>query len=201
MQPLQISTSAVATILVTLILAMFASSAWMIDRTDDAVRQLGDGMTERVNRIEDRIPIVVEQALRPAVAPAVEQAVEEAVGPVVEQAVARSMATLPPPIRMARMSVIVHTQGQEFRGDNRPKYLAPQVPDPAERYRLDLACPSGYAMLDAWPRVSASHPALDVMYTINAGVDGAQAFLDARARERQAGYAYVEVVGLCVRGE
>ena len=201
MQPLQISTGAAATIVVSLILAMFASSAWMINRTDDAVRQLGDSMTERVNRIEDRIPVMVEQVVRPAVAPVVEQAVEQAVGPAVERAVARSVAALPAPIRIARTSVVVHTSGQEFPGDNRPKHLAPRVPNPAARYQLNLDCPGTYAMLDAWPRVSASHPELDVMYTINAGVDGTDAFLDARAREGRSGYAYVDVVALCVRGE
>ena len=200
MQPLQISTGAVATTVVTLILAMFGSSAWMINRTDDAVDRIQDRMDQRIDRIEDRLPTMVEQTVGLAVGPVVERAVEQAVGPAVEQAVERSIAALPVPIRVARTSVVVHTTEQQFPGDNRPKFIAPNVPASAARYLLDLGCPDGYTPLDAWPRVSASHPALDVMYTIDAGVDGSQIFLDARAREQRSGYAYVDVVALCVRG-
>lgn len=199
MQPLQISTGATATIVMTLILSMFASAAWMIDRTDDAVDRMDDQMHGRIDRIDGRLPTMVEQAVGLTVRPVVEQAVEQAVGPVVEQAVDRSITTLPVPMRIARTSVVVHTRGQQFPGDNRPKFVAPNVPSPAARYRLDLNCTDGYTLLDAWPRVSTSHPELDVMYTINAGVDGTRLFLDARAREGRAGYAYVQVVALCVR--
>ena len=103
-----------------------------------------------------------------------------------------------PQFQVERIGIEAHTS--DYRGDKtRPPYLAPNVPDPAKKHDLDLNCEQGYNPIAAWYTVTGSHPALDVMYTIDAFVEDDGVGVSLRARERKRGYAYIDVFVLCSR--
>lgn len=77
----------------------------------------------------------------------------------------------------------------------------PRVPEEAQNYTLpktDISCPERHQPITAWHEVVGSWPAPDVMYSVNADVtEKGDIQLALRARQRMAGYAYIEVYVLC----
>ena len=103
-----------------------------------------------------------------------------------------------PQFTVVSTEIQAHTAGQFSEGWRSP-LLMPHVPAPATQYELDLRCDCGYVPIAAWHEVRASHPALDVTYTISADVVSQRPVISLRARRGKAGYAYVEVIVLCSR--
>lgn len=102
-----------------------------------------------------------------------------------------------PQFHMARTTITAHTRGTETGGES--PLLAPNVPTAAQVHELNLECEDGYNPIAAWHEVTGSHPALDVMYSIDASVANDSVMIRLRAREGRRGYAYVDVLVLCSR--
>lgn len=78
------------------------------------------------------------------------------------------------------------------------KYDAPQVPEPAEEYELDVPCPAGSAPMAAWQETHTAWPSRDVMYSTNVGVKDEKVVIALRSRQGFGrGYAYIDVTVLC----
>lgn len=112
-----------------------------------------------------------------------------------------------PELQVAKIEIVAHTPGYQFGRETRPmslpRLVAPRVNDSAADYVLSdytrIQCDDGYVPIAAWHEIRGSHPALDVMYTVDANVVDEEATLSLRARASATGYAYVEVFLLCSR--
>lgn len=113
-------------------------------------------------------------------------------------ALAISLFNFYPQLLVEKITIAAHTK-DDYGDRGLPHYLASNVPDPATKHELDLECEQGYNPIAAWHEVIASHPALDVMYTINAYVEGDRVGVALRARKKQKGYVYIDVFVLCSR--
>ena len=99
---------------------------------------------------------------------------------------------------IVRISVVARTPGQPDDWPDLVNLTAPRVPAASQTYILVLQCSNEFVPATAWYTVVGSHPSIDVMYTINAGIDESNnVTLELRSREGASGYAYVDVFALC----
>lgn len=105
-----------------------------------------------------------------------------------------------PQFAVVSAEIQAHTGPGQIAPGWRFPMLAPRVPEPAKEHEVSLRCDCGYVPIAAWHERVVSHPALDVMYTIDAKIRDGRPVVALRAREDSPdGYTYVQVLVLCSR--
>lgn len=107
-----------------------------------------------------------------------------------------------PPFRVVTERITAHTMDVAHTNSSYeyPKYAAPSVPAPARSHELPaVRCECGYTPIAAWHEVIGSHPTVDTMYSIGAGVADEKVTVSLRARQGKQGYSYIRIMVLCSR--